>query len=401
MAIQNYHKHSHISNIILADSVSTNEDYCKRAAELGHQIISSCEHGTQGSYRECADLAAKYDLRWRYVTEAYFVKDRFEKDNTNAHMILAAKTKKGIGDLNYILSEANLTGYYYRPRIDLDLLLSLDPRDVFVTTACVGGIWKYGEEQSHSLISILHNHFRDSMMLEVQYHHTEKQKVINKQILSFYRELGIPLIMGMDSHYIYPEEADLRTQRLEANHIRYEDEEGWFMDYPSDEQAYQRFVTQGVLSAQQIREAMDNTNIFLDFEDVVLDKSKKLPTLYPECTQEERNNKYRSLVQKKWEEYRVNVPVERWPEYEAGIGYETETIASTNTSDYFLIDYEIVKRGKEKGGMLTYTGRGSAPSYFTNTLLGFSSIDRFALPVTMYPDRFISKDRLLAGNLPD
>ena len=50
---------------------------------------------------------------------------------------------------------------------------------------------------------------------------------------------------------------------------------------------------------------------------------------------------------------------------------------------------------------MTYTGRGSGPSYFTNTLLGFSSIDRFALPITMYPDRFISADRLAAGSLPD
>lgn len=58
--MQNYHKHSHLSNLILADSVATNEDFCKRAVEHGHGIISSCEHGTQGNYRECALLAAKY-----------------------------------------------------------------------------------------------------------------------------------------------------------------------------------------------------------------------------------------------------------------------------------------------------------------------------------------------------
>ena len=70
-------------------------------------------------------------------------------------------------------------------------------------------------------------------------------------------------------------------------------------------------------------------------------------------------------------------------------------------SDYFLLDYEVVKRYKELGGRITKTGRGSGPSYYTNTLLGFSSIDRLALPVTMYPDRFISKDRLLSGSTPD
>lgn len=401
MSYQNYHRHSHVSNIIQADSVATNEDYCKRAVELGHTIISSCEHGTQGDYRECASLAEKYGLKWRYVTEAYFVKDRFDKDRTNCHMILAAKTEKGIGDLNEALSEANITGYYYRPRIDLDLLLKLDPRDVFVTTACVGGVFQYGYEDSEQLILLMKQHFRDSMMLEVQYHHTEKQKEINNFILGLYRKHGIPLIMGTDSHFIMPEESVLRDQRLEANHIKYDNEEGWFMDYPSDEVAYQRFVKQGVLSAAQIREAMDNTNVFLNFDEVELDKSKKLPTLYPSLSQDERNHKYTQLIYEKWDEYKANVPDEKHPIYMEGISHEVDTITSTNTSDYFLVDYNIVKRGKELGGSLTYTGRGSAPSFFTNTLLGFSSIDRFDLPVTMYPERFISADRILAGNLPD
>lgn len=144
--MENYHRHSHYSNIILPDSVATNEDYCKRAKQIGHTILSSCEHGTPGNYRQCAELAKKYGLRWRYVAEAYMVKDRFEKDKTNCHIILAAKTKKGIGDINEILSEANLTGYYYRARVDLPLLLALDPKDVFVTTACIGGVWNYGVE---------------------------------------------------------------------------------------------------------------------------------------------------------------------------------------------------------------------------------------------------------------
>ena len=114
-----YHKHSCVSNIMITDSVVTNEDYAKRAIELGQTILSSCEHGTQGNYWQCADLAEKYGIGWRYVCEAYFVKNRFAKDNANCHIILAARTRKGIGDLNFALSEANLTGYYYRPRIDI------------------------------------------------------------------------------------------------------------------------------------------------------------------------------------------------------------------------------------------------------------------------------------------
>lgn len=179
------------------------------------------------------------------------------------------------------LSEANISGYYYRPRIDLELLLALNPRDVFITTACIAGVFKYGQDEAEKLILRMAAHFRDSMMLEVQYHDTDKQREINRYLLKLYRKHGIPLIMGTDSHYILPEDAVLREQRLEANHIRYEDEAGWYLDYPSGAEAYRRFQHQGVLSDSQIREAMENTNVFLSFEDVTLDRSRKLPTIYP------------------------------------------------------------------------------------------------------------------------
>ena len=117
------------------------------------------------------------------MTEAYFVKDRNEKDNTNCHIILAAKTRKGVDDLNYILSEANISGYYYRPRIDLELLMTLDPRDVFVTTACIAGVFKYGYAEAERLILRMAVHFRDSFMLEVQYHDTDRQREVNEFLM--------------------------------------------------------------------------------------------------------------------------------------------------------------------------------------------------------------------------
>ena len=397
----NYHKHDHISNIMLADSVATLEDYAKRAVELGQPVLSSCNHGTQGNYWECAEVAEAYGLKWRYVTEAYFVKDRFEKDKSNCHLILAAKTRKGVGDLNYALSEANITGYYYRPRVDLELLMQLDPKDVFVTTACVGGIWKYGAEEAENLVALLNDHFRGSFMLEVQAHNVAKQKDVNRLVLELYRKHGIPLIAATDSHFIYPEDAKLRDQLLESHHLRYEDEEGWEMDYPSEKHLIDRFKKQGVLSLAQIGEAMENTNIFLDFEDVTFDKRRKLPSAYPSMTQQERNQKYLDLVHSAWERYKAEVPPERWPEYEEAIRYETDAVTGTNTSDYFLIDNRIVDTAKQMGGILTQSGRGSGVSFLTNMLLGFSSVDRLKMPITMYPDRFISKERLSTGQMPD
>lgn len=82
--------------------------------------------------------------------------------------------------------------------------------------------------------------------------------------------------------------------------------------------------------------------------------------------------------------------------------YELNAIIDTKMADYFLIDYELVKTGVENGGIITKTGRGSGVSYYVNSLLGFSNIDRFISPVKLYPDRFISKTRILkTKSLPD
>ncbi|MFZ7763743.1 hypothetical protein [Bacillus licheniformis] len=77
-------------------------------------------------------------------------------------------------------------------------------------------------------------------------------------------------------------------------------------------------------------------------------------------------------------------------------------LKSNSTEDYFLLNYPIIKRAKELGGVLTRTGRGSAPSYYLNKLLGFTEVDRLDAPVTLYPNRFMSISRILeTRSLPD
>ena len=95
MPYQNYHKHDHYTNPIVPDSVVSPRDYAIRASELGHKILSSVNHGWAGRYIEHYELAIEYDLKFLFGTEAYLVKDRLEKDRTNAHLILLAKNETG------------------------------------------------------------------------------------------------------------------------------------------------------------------------------------------------------------------------------------------------------------------------------------------------------------------
>lgn len=424
--MQNYHRHSCYSNIFVPDSAATNEEYAKRAKELGHRIISSVEHGWQGYYFETYELAKKYDLKFVFGAEAYWVKDRKkeyevfdpetketkkdkdgtivkQKDKKNCHIILLAKNENGRQAINSILSTANIDGYYFKPRVDLELLLSLPSDDVFVTTACIA-FWQY--DNSEEIVQKLYNHFGNNFMLEIQCHNTKSQIELNKKILYLSKKYNIKMIVGLDSHYIYESDSWKRDYILETKKVHYDDEEGWYMDYPSDDIVFQRFKEQQVFSDSEIREAMDNTDITLSFDDYdnvnIFTKNIKLPTLYPNLTKEEKDNLYGRLITKKYKEYVKEIPKEEQEKYFDGVKKEVQTYKDTGMTDYPLLDYEIVKDAVNHGGLITNTGRGSAVGYFTNTLCGFSKVDRFKSAIKLYPERFISKTRILeTHSLPD
>lgn len=362
------------------------------------------EHGNQGCYIEGYNLAKQHNLKFVFGAEAYWVKDRTQPDPTNGHIYIGARNENGRQCINDILSEANLTGFHKRPRIDVSLLLSLPKDDVIVTSACVA-FWKYDDIER--IVQELSNHFGKNFFLEVQYHLTEPQRQLNKRILRLRDELRIPIIMGCDSHYILHPQSQDRDDFLLSKGIKYEDEEGWFLDYPDGDEAYSRFEQQGILTHDQIDEAMSNTNTFLDvevYDSEVFDANLKLPTLprMKGWTQEQRDEAYERTVWQGWEHYKEAVPEELHPHYISEIQREVDSVKECHMADYFLIDHDIVKRGKELGGLLTTTGRGSAVSFITNMLLGFTEVDRIAAKVKMYPDRFMTATRILqAGTLPD
>lgn len=398
----NYHRHSHYTNVRISDSAVTNVAYAERVKELGHGVLSSCEHGWQGNYYEVVKLAKANGLKPLVSAEAYWVKDREEKDRSNCHIFIGAMNENGRRALNDSLSEANLTGFYGQPRLDIPLILSLPRDDVIVTTACVA-YWRYDDIEE--ITKRFADHFGDHFFLEVQYHNTMAQVELNQRILNLRAKIGGKIIMGCDSHYIYPEQAQTRTDFLRSKGLEYPDEVGWFLDYPDGDTAYQRFAKQAVLSHDEIMEAMENTKVFLNVEEYnspIFNDEIKLPSLYPGWTQEQKNDEYKRLVWQGWDKYKTTVPEDRWPEYEAEINKEIQTVIDTNMADYFIIDYEVMKKGKENGGWLTKSGRGSGASFFTNTLLGFSDIDRISAPVHMYPERFMSTTRILESKgIPD
>jgi DNA polymerase III alpha subunit len=395
--MENFHYHTSYSNVMTQDSPVSNEDYAKRITELNGKCLFSGEHGWQGNVFEVHDLSEKYNLKYRHSVEAYWVKNRLEKDRTNCHINLIAKNNDGKGDINFALSEANVSGYYGKPRIDLELLFNIPKDNIIVTSACVAG-WNY--ENAKDIWLKIWNYFGDNFFLEIQNHNTDLQKRINETILEISEKYGIQIIDGLDSHYINKEKDDIKREKLlEYSDIHYADEDGWNLDYPNINTVIDRLHTQNILNDTQIYTAIMNTNIFNSdsIEDIKFDRNFKIPNIYKNCDYNERVNIYKSLINKAYKKEK-NKSQERID----GIRYEAEQVIDSGVVDYFLDTKAILDDAiNNENGKLTTTSRGSMASFYTNKLLGFTTIDRFNAEVPIYPERFLTKERVLAGQMPD
>ena len=395
---ENYHCHTYYSNpLTQPDSTMAIEDYAKVYADRGQRVLCMSEHGNRSNVWRQFEVAQKHDMVPLAAAECYFVPDRNPdlKDDRNFHLILIAKDQEGFYELNEILSEANLSGFFRKARVDFDLLSRLDHTKFLCTTACVAGPAR--DSRAEDIVGRLKQIFRENLYLEVQHHPQAIQIEHNKHVLELYRKLDIPLIYGTDSHYIRHEDAILRKEQLLSSGINngYEDEFDLYL--PTAEEAYQMLLNQHVLSRAQIEEAMQNTLQLRDFEGVHFTTEKKIPCSRPDLSLAQRNKLYQKECCYGYID-KAGMPNE---EEAAAIHEEMDAVVDTGTADYFIAMKDIVDKGMQYGGVLTTTGRGSGVSFSTNYALGFTSINRLKCPVKLYPARFISRERLASGALPD
>ena len=405
----NYHKHTSLSNRYMKDSPLLPIDYWNELkARYGDKscIYTTVEHGWAGNYFKQYDDLEKFNkkngtnIRWIYGAEAYWVKDRHEPDRSNCHIVLLARTDKGRKAINKILSIANKDGYYARPRIDLELIDQLPYDDVMITTACVAFWNKYDD------ITDIVGHLAEScphFYLEVQAHDTPAQKELNRRIIKISEALNVPIIAGCDSHVITESQMLDRNELLKSGNIHYEDEDGWYMDYPTYDVLFERFKQQGVLTDDQIKAAINNTNVLFEFEDIKLDRSLKVPVIKElrNKTQEERNHIFEQILKDEWFLQKADINKDKLQQYYQEIKHDIGEIEACNMADYFILSYMVMKRGQEKyGGILTPSGRGSAVSMYLNKLLRLTKVDKVNSPVLMYSERFLTKERVLDSHTP-
>lgn len=170
------------------------------------------------------------------------------------------------------------------------------------------------------------------------------------------------------------------------------------MDYPNTKEVIKRFQEQGVLSDKEILTSIMNTNVFVnECQDIILDRSFKIPTVYPDMTYKEKCKLYHRILNKEYKKEKF-----KSKEKADGIRYEAKQVTESKVVDYFLTTKAIIDDAIEnEGGIITTTSRGSAASFTTNKLLGLTTVDRFTSEVPIYPERFLTKERVLSGQMPD
>ena len=403
MRYNNYHKHDTVSNLATIDTNTKQEEYIKKCVEYGHTNYFTTNHGSFGDIFEARTLCNQFGIRCIAGIEAYIVPDPLEKDKSNYHIVIIPTTDASRKKMNYISSHANVDGFYYHPRLFISDLLELDPGDIYITTACVAGILK-DERAYKEIFTPLMKHFGQNMMLEVQTHNHPIQIALNQRVLKLQDRFGLKIIAANDSHYIDNQGKNERLELLKGKHISYDEEDTFILDFPTAETMFDRFKIQGVLSENQIEEAINNTLVFDNCEEIQLDDSIKMPTIYPDLTPEERIDELKKIVITRFKKIckDEHITGEELQKYKEGIRYEMDIIEKTNdvahTADYFLFNTKNVDLAVNKyGGVLTRGGRGSCASFYINRILGMTQLDRFKIHLPIFPDRFMSVARCVAN----
>jgi DNA polymerase III alpha subunit len=201
------HLHVH-SEYSLLDGACRVDDLCRRSADEGSPGIALTDHGVMFGAVDFYDTSRKYGLTPIIGCEAYIApRGRFDRSvRDEAHVTLLAATDEGYKNLTALISKGFLEGYYYKPRIDMDLLAK-HHAGLIVLSGCMSGLvaaplLKADRATAKANAKMFADIFGDRFYIEIMRHGMPEEDVINDGLISIARELALPLVATNDSHYL-------------------------------------------------------------------------------------------------------------------------------------------------------------------------------------------------------
>ncbi len=410
--------HTHLHSMYsLRDSIIRPQELVNRIKEIGQTAVAVTDHGTSLGGVSIYQLLKKNGIKYIHGCELYTCDNLSEKnkDNRYYHLVVLCKNDMGRININRLISESGKPeNFYYKPRIDFDLLCKYK-EGLLITSACMAGeISRYiltDYEKAKSIAQKYRSVFGEDYYLEIQAHNDEEQIIINKKTVELSRELNIPIVVTCDAHYVY--ESDKKYQNKYAFGGSYkEDGEAYTDCFVQSEAEVRERLT--YLPADIVDEAINNTDVIAGKCNVEMPISApimpEVPTpkefkdntewLVSLCKQGARKklnfdfdtyetvdtNKTRKIYDENTGEFLREEPLiyskEEKDVYVNRFEYELDKLVRMGFVDYILLVYSYSSVGKRRG-----IARGSGGGSLINYLTDITKID----PIVhgLYFERFI------------
>ena len=405
------HLHVH-TEFSLLDGATRIDRMLKKAASLGMEAVAITDHGNMFGAVEFYSQAVKAGIKPIIGCEAY-VAPNSRKDKSpsgdgqpNAyHLVLLVMDETGYRNLSRLVTLGNLEGFYYHPRIDMEILRKYNA-GLIALSACLKGHIPYylrigraeeAKRYARELSSIFDH---DRFYLEIMANKLPEQITVNKALKELAQELSLPLVATNDCHYLNKEDA-------EAHDILLCIQTGKSVDDPnrlrfSNDEFYFKSGAEIAFDLDEFPEALDNTlNIakrcnyemqFGQYKYPVFQMSGDL-SLEEKFEKEAREGLEKRLVRKEALEGSLSPELKK--EYEDRLTYELKTIREMGFSGYFLIVADFIDYAR-KSGIPVGPGRGSAAGSLTAYALKITDIDPIKYGLLF--ERFLNPGRI---SMPD
>jgi DNA polymerase-3 subunit alpha len=392
------HTHSHYS---LLDGLSKVEEIVSRAKNHGMSAVAITDHGNMYGAIEFYKYAKKEGVKPIIGVEAYIAeRTRHDKepgiDNKRYHLTLLAKNKTGYKNLMRLISIANLEGYYYKPRMDKEILREYH-EGIICLSGCMGSqlsqaILADNLEKAEELIKEHQDIFgKENYFLEAHSHpHVEGDKKLRDGIVALSKKFNIPFVAGQDSHYLCIEDQDAHNTLLAVNTGVIGGKEGTGLEFGVDDFSLIDEKT-ALKYFEDYPEAVHNTKLVADLcEEYDLELGKAYFPAFPIPENTTADEMLRNLAYKGFEFRNL----EKTKEYLDRLELELGIIKQKGYPTYFLVVGDLLKYAHENG---IYTNiRGSVAGSLTTYLLGITKIDPIAYKIPF--ERFLNPER---PSLPD
>ncbi len=398
MSFVHLHVHTEYS---LLDGSNKIKEYVSRVKELGMNSAAITDHGVMYGVIDFYREARRQGINPIIGCEVYVAPNsRFDREVTGGddryyHLVLLAENNEGYANLMKIVSKGFVEGYYYKPRVDKELLRQYHGGIIALSACLAGEVQRYivkglYDEAKKTALEYRDIFGEDNYFLELQDHGLPDQALVNQQLLKMSQETGIELVATNDVHYTYAEDAKAHDILLciqtgkklaDENRMRYEGGQ-YYVKSPEEMERLFPYALQAFDNTQKIA---DRCSVEIEFG---VTKLPKYDVPGGMTSWEYLQKLCREGLEKRYGK-------DPDQELKDRLTYELDTIKNMGYVDYFLIVWDFIKYAKDHG-IAVGPGRGSAAGSIVSYCLEITTIDPIRYQLLF--ERFLNPERV---SMPD